>query len=603
MVSVNGILKNRFDSLAKIFSNPLPDYNSAKLRQDLFAGLTVAFFALPQSMAYALLAGVPPKYGLYAFMVGAIIGTLFGSSRHLQTGPTNASSIVLASTLAAYVYHDNFMGLVFLVTLMAGFFQLVAGLLRLGNLTQFISRSVLEGFIAAAGLLIAVNQLPNLLGISALGSISIISGLQNIWTSLDQIQPAAVALGVGTVVVAVGLNKISWKSAAGVTLLPSYLLAILAAAGVVWFLRLDLQGLKVIGKISGTLPPFSLPALSFSLFHSLTGGAMAVALIGLAEAVSAAKSVASFSGERIDADREFMAQGLAKISASFLSGMPVSGSLTRSMLSFRAGAITKIANISAGVFFIGVVLVFSPIVQYIPVAALAGMLMSIAVNMGNWKHAKIALRATRSDAAAMFATFAAALVYPLDVAIYVGVGLSLILFLRKAQTPRFSELIYDENTGFQELKNPDQRPIPEISLVHIEGDVFFGAAELLEEQISKIARREDLEVLILRMKRACCLDATGILGLMKLHEDLKKQGKLLLVSGATGEVERVFRRSGLDRIIGHENIFFSDPTILKSTREALARALEHVNKKGGAQYRMRLFFDRPEPSPATAANT
>ncbi len=599
MVSINGILKSRFDSLLKIFSNPLPDYNSARLRQDLFAGLTVAFFALPQSMAYALLAGVPPKYGLYAFMVGAIIGALFGSSRHLQTGPTNASSIVLASTLAAYVYHDNFMGLVFLVTLLAGLFQLAAGLLRLGNLTQFISRSVLEGFIAAAGLLIAVNQLPNLLGISASGSISIISGFQNVWAGLDQIQPVALVLGVGTVLVAIVLNKISWKSAAGVPLLPSYLLAILAAAGVVWFLRLDLQGLQVIGKISGTLPPFSLPAFDLRLFHSLTGGAMAVALIGLAEAVSAAKSVSSFSGERIDADREFIGQGLAKISASFFSGMPVSGSLTRSMLNFRAGAVTKVANISAGVFFIGGVLVFSPIVQYIPVAALAGMLMSIAVNMVNWKHAKIALRATRSDAAVMFATFAAALVYPLDIAIYVGVGLSLVLFLRKAQTPRFSELIYDENAGFQELKNPNHRLIPEISLVHIEGDVFFGAADLLEEQISKIARREELEVLILRMKRACCLDATGILGLMKLHEDLKKQDKLLLVSGATGEVERVFRRSGLDRIIGSENIFFSDPTILKSTREALARALEHVNKKGGTQYRMRLLFDRPQPAPAT----
>jgi SulP family sulfate permease len=203
----------------------------------------------------------------------------------------------------------------------------------------------------------------------------------------------------------------------------------------------------------------------------------------------------------------------------------------------------------------------------------------------------------------MLATFVAALLYPLDIAIYAGVGLSLVLFLRKAQIPRFSELIYDENAGFQELQNPEQRRIPEISLVHIEGDVFFGAADLLQEEIAKIAQRPELEVLILRMKRACCLDATGILGLMKLCEDMKKQGKLLLVSGATGEVERVFRRSGLDRIIGRENIFFSDSTILKSTSAALGRALAHVNQNGDKQYRMRLLFDRPNASTTAALQT
>lgn len=581
----------------------LSRYNTAKLRQDVFAGLTVAFFALPQSMAYALLAGIEPKYGLYAFMVGAVIGTLFGSSRHLQTGPTNASSIVLASVLAVYVNHDNFMGLVFLVTLMTGLFQLAAGFLRLGNLTQFISSSVLEGFIAAAGLLIAVNQLPNLLGISASGSISILGGFRNVMASLDQMQSAALALGVGTIAVAFVINKFSWKSATGVPLLPSYLMTIFAAAGVVWILRLDQQGIKVVGEISGSLPPFSLPLLNLSLLHSLAPGALAVALIGMAEAVTAAKSVSSFSGDRVDADREFIGQGLAKISVSFFSGIPVSGSLTRSMLSFRAGAATKVANISAGFFLIGAVVIFSPIVRYIPVAALAGMLVSIAVNMVNWEHAKIALRATRADAAAMLATFVAALLYPLDIAIYIGVGLSLVLFLRKAQIPRFSELIYDENVGFQELKNPAQRQIPEISLIHIEGDVFFGATDLLQEQIAKIAQRPELEVLILRMKRACCLDATGILGLMKLHADMKKQDKLLLVSGATGEVEHIFRRSGLDRIIGLENIFFSDSTILKSTSEALGRALAHVNKNGNKQYRMRLLFDRPNASATPALPT
>ncbi|MDZ7267514.1 MAG: SulP family inorganic anion transporter [candidate division KSB1 bacterium] len=578
------------------------NFNAGKLRPDLFAGLTMALFALPQSMAYALLAGLEPKHGLYAFIIGTIAGTLFGSSRHLQTGPTNASAIVLASALTAYTNHPDFFGVMLLVTLLAGLFQLGAGVLRLGNLTQFISRSVLVGFIAAAGLLIAVNQLPGLLGFAGHSSISIIEGLEHVFSHRDQVRWEALALGAGTVLIALLLNKVSPKSAMGAPLLPSYLLAILAAAAVVAILKLEEKGVRVVGTIPASLPPVSLPLLDLNLLPTLAHGALALMLIGVAEAVSAAKAVAAFSGDQIDADRELIGQGLAKISVAFCSGMPVSGSLTRSMLSFRSGAVTKLANISAGIFLAVIVLIFSPLVRYIPVAALAGMLVMIAVNMVNWQHAKIAIRATRADAAAMFATFAAALIYPLDIAIYIGVGVSLILFLRKVQTPRLSELIYDESEGFQELKDPQQRPIPEISIVHVEGDVFFGAAEILQEQIARIVRRPELVVLILRMKRACCLDATGILGLMQMHQELKKQGKLLLISGATGEVERVFRRSGLDRIIGRENIFFSDVTLLKSTREALVRALAHVNKKAGAEYRLRLFYDRTDDGAAMMSN-
>jgi SulP family sulfate permease len=576
----------------------VPEGTTTKLHQDLFSGLTIALFALPQSMAYALLAGLEPEHGLYAFIIGAVVGALFGSSRHLQTGPVNAISIIMVSTLAAYASRDDFMGVVFLLAFLMGLFQLAAGLLRLGNLTQFISRSVLEGFIAAGGLLIAVNQLPNFLGISAQSSASILEGLRLVFSSLAQIRPEVLAIGVGTIVAVLVLDKLSPKSATGVAYLPTYLMAILAAAAAVAFWDLEQKGVRVVGEISGTLPPLSLPAFDFALLQALSPGALALALIGLAEAVSIAKSVAASTGDRLDADREFIGQGLANLSASFFSGMPVAGSLSRTVLSYRTGAATKLANISSGIFLAVIVLIFSPLVRHIPVAALAGILMIVAANMVNWHHAKIALRATRADALAMLATFAGALVFPLDEAVYIGVGVSLILFLRQVQTPRLSELIYDESEGFQELKDPQQRPIPEISIVHVEGDVFFGAAEVMQEQISKIVRREELEVLILRMKRACCLDATGILGLMKMHEEMKKQGKLLLVSGATGEVERVFRRSGLDCIIGLENIFFSDITLLKSTREALARALEHVNNKTGSQYRVRLFYDRADGSTA-----
>ena len=572
----------------------LKAYDLESLKKDSVSALTVAFVALPQSMAYALIAGVQPEYGLYAFVVGSIFGALLGSSRHLQTGPTNASSVVVASTLAAYVSHDHFMGLVFLLGALSGFYQLAAGLLKLGKLTQFISRSVLVGFIAGAALLIVFNQAPNLLGIPRRSDASVVQGAHNILQNLNEINPVVLALGLGTMLLALLLQRLSPRSASGLPIIPAYLIAILAAALTVMLLGLDRNGVAIVGTIPATLPPLSVPAFSLELLRDLSPGALALALIGLAEAISAAKSVASQSGDQVDVDREFVGQGVTKIITAFFSGIPVSGSLTRTQLCFSSGAVTKMANVLAGVVMIAILLVASPLARYIPLASLAGIVMLIAASMIDWQYARLALRATRSDAVAMGATFVAALIFKLDTAIFIGVGISLILFLRKAQIPRLSELVYEEEAGgFQELKDPQKRPVPEISIVHVEGDVFFGAAEFLEQEIARIVRRPEMKVLILRVKRACCLDATSLASLGKLYEQMQERGQKLIVSGVTGEVERVFRRAGMVEKIGPENIFFSDTRILGSTRDALTRAMEHVRLTDREKYRVRLFYDVP----------
>ncbi len=586
----------------EIWPDWLKGYNREKIQKDTTAAVTIAFVALPQSMAYALIAGVEPQYGLYAFVAGSILGALFGSSRHLQTGPTNASSVVVASTLGAFAGHQNFMGLVFLLGFLSGVFQLAAGLFKLGKLTQFISRSVLVGFVAGAGLLIAINQMANFLGLPIQSSSSVFAGIESIYNSLHLVRPAAVALGIGTIVLVLYLNRVSPKSELGMPILPSYLIAILIAAGFVWAFGLDERGVSVIGDISSSLLPVSLPVLNMKLMESLAPGALALGLIGLTEATSAARAVASESGDRLDVDREFVGQGLTKMVASFFSAIPVSGSLTRTQICYLSGAQTKMANIFAGIFLAGIVFFFRPFVRYIPLASLAGVVMIIAASMVNWRHVVFAIRATRSDAAAMFATFVAALIFKLDTAIFIGVGISLILFLRKVQMPRLTELSYEEETGFQELAGANHGSIPEITIIHVEGDIFFGAADFLEEEIANIVRSAKIQVLILRMKRACCLDATSLLSLCNMHESMQRQGKLLIISGVTGEVERAFRRTGVDQIVGEENIFFSDAKILSSTREALGRALEHVNKTGEKDYRVRLFYDRPELARANPAD-
>ncbi len=559
----------------------LRHYDHFTLRRDLIAGLTVAFVALPQSIAYALIAGVPAQYGIYAFITGSIVAAAFGSSRHLQSGPTNASAIVIASTLAVYAAQENFLGVVFLLGFLAGSLQLAAGLLQLGNLTEFISKAVLTGFIAAAGLLIMTNQLPNLLGFSKQINMMALDGILNVVRHLDQINPAALAIGAGTILGALFIQEYCPKSRLGLPLLPPYLTALLAAAAVVWLFKLEGRGLRLVGEIPSSLPPLSLPVFDWKTMQALSSGALALGLIGLAESYSAAKSVAAFTGDKVDPDQELIGQGAAKIVTAFLSGMPVSGSITRTLLNYRAGALTRFANVFAGIFVALAGLLISPVMRYLPVAALAGILMLIATTMVNWREAKIAWHTTRGDRAALLTTFIGALVFPLDQAIFIGVGISIILFLRKVRKPRLTELVYDWHLGFKELDASQPHPLPEIAIVHISGDVFFGTAEFLENELLRIAHRPELRVLILRMRGAACLDATFVLSLMKVHEYMKAGGKLLLISGATSEAARVLERSGLEASIGRENIFFTDATLFKATRRAIDRAVEFLEQEGG----------------------
>lgn len=576
------------------FLETVQTYNGTKFRLDLLAGLTVALVALPQAMAYAFIAGVEPQYGIYALIVGSIVAALFGSSRHLHTGPVNASSIVIAATMTPYIHQENYMAMVFLLALLAGVFQLGAGLFKLGNLAQFISSSVLIGFMAGAALLIIINQVPNLLGLPQSSGLTFLNNISGIGENIARVDTAAIFIGVGTVLLVLTINRLSPKSPAGIPYIPSYLLALLAAAVLVVLFGLIDKGIVVVGNIPAQLPPLSAPALDLTTINLLAASALALTLISISETIASAKSIGSLAGDKIDANQELVGQGLAKIAVAFFSGMPVSGSFTRTALNFRAGAQTRFAAVFSGILIFIIVIIFSPIARYIPVAALAGVIMVLVTNMVNWDHVVITLKTTKSDAVVMLATFTATLLFSLDTAIYIGVGLSLVLFLRKAGHPRLIELEYDQTNGFQEMKPADKRRIPEISIVHIEGDIFFGAAEFFENEIGRIASRPGLKVLILRVKSASCLDATSIMGLMRFAENMKKTDKLLVVSGVTGEVERVFRRSGLDKVVGKENIFFSDVAVLKSTKKALHRALEYVNSKGEGEYRVSLFYDRPD---------
>ena len=565
--------------LAFPFLSDIQTYSLNKFSRDIQAAATVALIALPQAMAYALIAGVSPQYGIYAVIVGSGVGALFGFYRYTHTGPVNTSSIVIAVTMAPFVREGNFWGLFFLLGFLSGFFQFAAALLRLGNLAQFISRSVILGFTTGAGLLIAVNQLPIALGIPGGGAENFLQKINQIVLQLGAADFLHVLVAFGTVGLILFLQRISPKSDSGLPYLPAHLLSVLLMALLVYYLDWTSEGIELVGSIEASFPPFSLPLFSWEAIYKLSAGGMALALITTAEVVASTKSNAALSGDKTNMNRELYGQGLAKIVVSFFSGMPVSASFTRTMLNYRAGAATRFASALSGVMILMIILLFSNPVSKIPLASLAGMIILIAVRMINWKAILIALRITLSDASALVGTFLATLLLPLDTAIFIGVAISLVMFLRRVQYPRVIELYYDEKTDtFDELP-PDSDNKEEIVIVHLEGDMFFGGADFLEEEMMKIARREHVKAIILRLKRAVLIDATTVMAMMQFASYVKHKGKILLISGMTDEEGKLFERSGLEETIGKENLFYSGNHIFGSTKKALRRAKKLVMEK------------------------
>ncbi len=447
-------LGDRLLCAALPFVESLRGYNVQMLRADLLAALTVAVVALPQSMAYAVIAGVHPKYGLYAAIVPVIVAALWGASRYLIAGPTNAISMLLFATMAETVVNgvplsglpeETRMAYVFGVAILAGLLQVVMGLARLGELVHFISHSVMVGFTAGAAVLIAVGQLKNLLGVSIGNAPTFLELVLSTLRHLPQTNPWALGTGLFAMAVALGIARVRRR-------LPAAFLAVVASGVAVWALDLGAHGVKVVGAIPAGLPPFSLPpAPDAQVMRDLFMPALAIALLGVVEALSIAKTLAGARGEQVDGSREFVAQGLANISAGLFSGIPGSGSFTRSAVNFVAGARTRFAGALSGVITLVAVLLLAPLAAYIPIAALAGILMIIAWGMIDRHGIVLALRATRADRMVLLATFAATLLLDLEKAVFVGVLLSLVLFLRKVSHPLVTRMDVCDSPELQGL--------------------------------------------------------------------------------------------------------------------------------------------------------
>jgi SulP family sulfate permease len=568
----------------------LPGYDRTWLRADFMAGLVIAALTIPQAIAFALLIGIPVTAVITSAIVGTVLCSLYCSSRHLVFGPTNTISIILAGALLALA--DEPLGAlqkVLLIGFLMGAIQLVAGLANFGKVTQFVSRSVIVGYTTAVGILIATGQLGHLFGIARGPDVSLPGTLRYLATSVltFRFDQMTAVVGLGCLLLIIWLRR--WRPG-----WPDGLLALVFSGLACWAFRLDEHGVRLVrdlGEISQAMPFFTgfpLNAEGLALLPAVTSVAIAAAILGMLESVTIAKSLATKTGQRIDPNQELIGMGLGNLLSAGFGAMPGSASFLRSAAGQQAGAQTQWAVIVGSAVVLLLVLVLAPLLAYIPIAAIAAYLIVIAVRLFQPAQIYIVRRATRADALVFWVTLIAALFLKLDTAIYTGIGISLVMFLQKASAPTLLEHAFDEQGHLAEIDAPDRRNHPQVSIVHVEGDLFFGAADLFQDGVRRLAEDPNIRVFILRMKNARHLDATTVMALAQLIDYLHSQGRHLLISGVHGDVAAVLKRSGLADKIGVDNLFPAEENPTLATKKALQRAQALT----GVKPELRVFYQQ-----------
>jgi sulfate permease, SulP family len=570
-------------SLKKLFFRVVPAFDSLRnytwhdLTCDTMAGLTVAAVAVPQAMAYAQIAGVPPQYGLYTAIVMTAVGALLDSSKQLINGPTNAISIAVLSALVGFSDAERIPAVI-LLALMVGTIQTVISLMRLGDLTRYVSHAVIVGFTLGAAVLLVLDQLKNLLGLPSLGTGED-HFLKRFWLTIshiDQTNRAALLTGLGTVAIALALR---WINVRYRLRLPELLLALICVTAAVANWRLDQQGLKIVGDIPPKLPSFELPAVNWDHVREMASSALAIALLGLLEAVSMAKAIASVTRQKLDINQQCLSEGVANVVGSLFQCIPGSGSLTRSVINQQAGGRTQWSGvISAGAIAITVVLL-APYAYFIPRAGLAGILMLSAWRLVDRHQLSYYLRTTKFDAWIVMLTAVSAVAVSIEFCVLIGVFMSFVLYVPQAARVHCTELIMTPERVVRE-RLPTDVPCNRIRIYSLEGEFFFGAAPELEQHLDAIAEAAEADgrVVILRLKRARNPDAVCMSVLDRFNERMHESNKTVLLCGVRPDLTKVFKSSGLLDRLGPGRLFVFEETgrFWTSTLEAVRTAYEII---------------------------
>ncbi|MCB0173491.1 MAG: sulfate permease [Anaerolineae bacterium] len=535
----------------------LKSYKLNSLRPDLVAGLTVGVIALPQVIAFALIAELPPEMGLYAAIVAGIVGALWGSSDQMNTGPANAISILVLSSLLAIAAPGSpeFILAAGMLAVMAGVFQLIMGLSGLGVLVNFVSHSVIIGFASGAGLLIGIGQLKNVFGLE-FQSRNVIDTISNTILFLPQSHLATTAISIGTIIIIVALRKFAPK-------LPGPLLAMVVASFFVYFFDLGNGGVKVIGELPKTLPPLAdLPLLDLDLISRLSAGALAVGAIGLIQTTAIARAFSTQTGQRLDSNQEFVGQGLANVAAGLFSGYAGAGSFARSAVNMEAGAKTRMSSLLSSVFVLVAMLTLGSLGVYLPIAALAGVLMVTAYGLVDVKEMRLIWKGNRSDAIIMLITFFGTIFLKIEFAVLMGVLISFAFYITRTSVPKVFPVVPDKTFKHFVRRLPGRPGCPQLGIIKISGDLYFGAVNHVEELIIKHMTSQPTErFLLLRMHGVNNCDISGIRMLETIHHLYHERGGDIFFMKVQDPVLAVMKSSGFTQKIGESHFLSEEEAI------------------------------------------
>jgi SulP family sulfate permease len=552
------------------------------LKADLIAGFTGAVIVLPQGVAFATIAGLPPEYGLYTAMVTPIVAALFGSSLHLISGPTTAISIVIFSAIRHHADPGSpeFISLALTITFLAGVYQLAFGLARLGVLVNFVSHTVVIGFTAGAAILIATSQIKNILGVYVPKGESFLHTWQFLWQEIGNTNFYVLFIALATLLVAVLIKRRYRK-------IPHLLIGLVVGTVVTLLINGVEHGVSLVGAIPGHLPPLSMPDLSFSAIKRLAPEAFAVALLGLIEAVSISRSIATKSNQRINANQEFIGQGLSNVIGSFFSSYAGSGSFTRSGINYASGAKTPFSAIFAAIFLMLIVLLIAPFMGYMPVAAMGGVILIVAFNLIDFHHIKLILVSSKSESAILLTTFFATLFLELEFAIYMGVLLSLVIFLARTSTPEIVTLAPDpdpraEKKSLIDITAKPVKACPQFKIIRIDMSVYFGSLNHVQNRLNRITDNEGINTILIIGSGINFIDLSGAEMLVNEAKRLQQLGGGLYFCNLKPLVYDKIVRSGFINKIGNDHFF-------DQKRNAIRRIYKKLDRDICANCSARVF--------------
>ncbi len=533
-------------------------------KDDLIAGLTGTIIVIPQAVAFAMIAGLPPVYGFYTAMLAPVIAAIFGSSYHLVSGPTTTSSIVLYAIVSKFVQPDSdleaFISLAILLSFMAGIVKLFMGLIKAGKLVNFVSNSVIIGFTAGAGILIAFKQVKHVFGIKVPQGSSFYEIILYVFEHLQEINWYAFLVGISTLAVAI-IVKVLFKKISRLYML----IAMVFGSVLALLLGGDINGIETVGAIPSNLPPFNLPDFNLENMTMLSSGAMILGLLGLIEAVAISRSIALHTHQKLNNNQEFVAQGISNVLSSFFSCYTSSASFTRSSINYQSGAKTPFSAILSAFFLMIVLLLFAKYAAYLPKPAMGGIILLVGYSLIDFAHIKQVFKSSKKELLVLSVTLLGTLFLQLESAILLGIVISLVFYLERTSKPNIAVLGLNEERRFINIiRDARSKECPQLKIIRIDGSIYFGAVEIISDYFSKLYESSTNKHILIVANGINFIDLAGAEWLSHEVKKWQDNGGGIYFSGLKVISQDVLKRGGFIEKIGFENFYFDKKSAISS---------------------------------------